>query len=66
MTWRDRLVKRRDDLERWEREDAANLREGFVDPGAKSFADSVRPEKAAELAEVRLICELLADASECF
>lgn len=66
MTWRDRLFRRRDDLERWEREDRLSLKEGFESPGSKHLADSTRPELAAELAELRLICELLADASECF
>jgi hypothetical protein len=66
VTWRDRLVERRDNLERWVREDEANRREGFADPGSKNLSDSMRPDISSELGELRLICELLADASECF
>lgn len=66
MTWRDRLIARRDSLERREREDEESRREGFSSPVAKVCADAERPKREVELGEVRLICDLLADASECF
>lgn len=63
--WRERLRKRREFLERWQREDTDDRREGFASPLSKICADNERPALEEELLELKVfdaLCEYGEDA----